>query len=68
MDARDCGSRPRGLRKHLGTAIGVIPCGKDRIIVPSLDIVGALDDDDSTASVVRKMLVNFIGNASWDAE
>ena len=48
----------------LGTAIGVIPCGKGRIIVSSLDICGALDDPDSTAEVARKMLCNYIRFAS----
>jgi beta-galactosidase len=44
----------------LGTAIGVIPCGKGRVVVSTLDICGALDDSDSTAEVARKMLCNYI--------
>jgi len=48
----------------LGTAIGVINCGKGKVIVSSLDICGALDDTDSTAEVARKMLCNYIRFAS----
>jgi beta-galactosidase len=52
----------------LGTAIGVIPCGKGRIIVSSLDIAGALGDPDSSAEVARKMLCNYIRFASGKTE
>jgi beta-galactosidase len=48
----------------LGTAIGIINCGKGKVIVSSLDICGALDDSHGTADVARKMLCNYIRFAS----
>jgi hypothetical protein len=48
----------------LGTAVGVINCGKGKIVLSSLDICGALDDPDSTAEVARKMLCNYVRFAS----
>ncbi len=48
----------------LGTAIGVIRCGKGKVVVSTLDVCGALDDTDSTAEVARKMLCNYIRFAS----
>ena len=47
-------------KMELGTAIGVVPCGKGKIVLSTLDICGALDDADSTAEVARKMLCNYI--------
>jgi beta-galactosidase len=52
----------------LGTAIGLINCGKGRIILSSLDICGALEDSDSAAEVARKMLCNYIRFASQHGE
>ena len=48
--------RPRGF----GTAVGVIPFGKGKIIVSSLDIVSNLASKDGPADVARKLLVNYI--------
>ncbi|HEU5396057.1 MAG TPA: PA14 domain-containing protein, partial [Verrucomicrobiae bacterium] len=47
----------------LGTAVGVIPCGKGKIIVSTLDIAGQLDSTDTSADVARKLLCNFIDYA-----
>ncbi len=48
--------RPRGF----GTAVGVIPHGKGRIIVSTLDIVSNLASKDGPAEVARKLLCNTI--------
>jgi hypothetical protein len=50
----------------LGTAVGIIPCGKGKIIFSTLDICGNLASKESTAQVARKLLCNFIeyGNNS----
>lgn len=45
---------------ELGTAVGVIPCGKGKIIFSSLDIVDNLDDPSGPAEVARKILCNYI--------
>lgn len=44
----------------LGTAVGVIPCGKGRIIVSTLDIASQLRSADTSANVARKLLCNFL--------
>jgi hypothetical protein len=44
----------------LGTAVGIIPCGKGRIVVSTLEIPGQLQSSDSSAEVARKLLCNFI--------
>jgi hypothetical protein len=48
--------RPRGF----GTAVGVIPFGKGKIVVSSLDIVSNLASPDGPANVARKLLCNYI--------
>ena len=45
---------------ELGTAVGVIPCGKGKIIVSTLDIASQLNSADTSADVARKLLCNFI--------
>jgi beta-galactosidase len=45
---------------ELGTAVGVIPCGKGRIVVSTLDLAGQLNSADTSAHVARKLLCNFI--------
>ncbi len=49
---------------ELGTAVGVIPCGKGKIIVSTLDIVSQLNSADTSAEVARKLLCNFIDYAN----
>ena len=44
----------------LGTAVGIIPCGKGRIVVSTLDIASQLNSPDPGAEIARKLLCNFI--------
>jgi hypothetical protein len=44
----------------LGTAVGVIPSGKGKIIVSTLDICSHLNDPSGPADVARKLLCNYI--------
>jgi hypothetical protein len=46
--------------QHLGTAVGVIPYGKGRIIVSTLDIVENLPSTETPAHVARKLLCNYL--------
>jgi beta-galactosidase len=50
--------------QHLGTAVGVIPYGKGRIIVSTLDIVENLPSPETPAHVARKLLCNYLEFAS----
>jgi hypothetical protein len=52
--------RPRGF----GTAVGVIPYGKGKIVVSSLDIVSNLASKEGPADVARKLLCNYIDYAA----
>lgn len=45
---------------ELGTAVGIIPCGKGKIIFSSLDIVDNLDNPSGPAEMARKILCNYI--------
>jgi beta-galactosidase len=45
---------------QLGTAVGIIPCGKGRIVVSTLEICGNVASSDEPANVARKLLCNFI--------
>jgi hypothetical protein len=45
---------------ELGTAVGVIPYGKGKIIVSTLDISSQLASSDTSAEVARKLLCNFL--------
>ena len=44
----------------LGTAVGVIPCGKGKLLVSTLNIVGLLPGQDGPSSVARKLLCNYL--------
>jgi hypothetical protein len=48
----------------LGTAVGIIRCGKGKIIVSTLDITSQLNSPDTSADVARKLLCNFIEYAN----
>ena len=48
----------------IGTAVGIIPCGKGKIIVSTLDIAGPLNANDTSAEVARKLLCNFVDYAN----
>lgn len=45
---------------ELGTAVGVIPCGKGKIIFSSLDIADNLSDPSGPAEVARKICVTIL--------
>lgn len=45
---------------HLGSAVGIIPCGKGKIIYSTLNIVDALTNESSAAEVARKLFCNMI--------
>jgi len=49
---------------ELGTAVGVISCGKGKIIFSSLDIADNLNSPSGPAEVARKLLCNYIKYAS----
>jgi len=44
----------------LGSAVSVIPLGKGRVILSSLDVVGQLNKKDSPSEVARRLLCNMI--------
>jgi len=44
----------------LGTAVGIIPSGKGKIIVSTLNICSHLNDPPGPADVARKLLCNYI--------
>jgi beta-galactosidase len=52
---------------QLGTAVGVIPAGKGRIVVSTLDLVENISSEEGPAQVARKLLCNFIefSEAHW---
>lgn len=47
----------------LGTAVGVIPLGRGRVIFSTLDIASNLNTSGGPAAVARKLLCNFL---SWE--
>ncbi len=51
-------------RKDIGSAISVIPFGRGRVVLSTLDILPHLEDPAPAASVVRRLLYNL---AAWGA-
>jgi beta-galactosidase len=45
---------------QLGTAVGVIPCGKGLIVFSTLEICDNLASTSGPASVAKKLLCNFL--------
>ena len=45
---------------ELGTCVGILPCGKGKIIFSTLDIVNNLSDPSGPAEVARKLICNYI--------
>ena len=45
---------------NLGTAVGIIPCGKGKIIFSTLDIMPNLDLTSGSSDVAKKLIYNFI--------
>ncbi|MCD8166270.1 MAG: PA14 domain-containing protein [Bacteroides sp.] len=49
---------------ELGTAVGIIPCGKGEIIFSTLDILTNLDQSSGPSEVAKKILCNYINYAA----
>lgn len=49
---------------HLGSAVGIIPCGKGRVIYSTLNISSALNKSTGAAEVAKKLFCNFIEEAA----
>ncbi len=49
---------------QLGTAVGIIPSGKGKIVVSTLDICSHLHDPPGPAEVARKLFINYISFAA----
>lgn len=45
---------------NLGTAVGVIPYGKGKIVFSTLNVAGKLNTDEGAAEVARRILCNYI--------
>ena len=46
--------------QKLGTSVGIIKCGKGKIIFSTLDIYNNLQSTESTSAVAKKLLCNYI--------
>lgn len=51
---------------HLGTAVGIIPCGKGKVYYSTLDLIDLLNEPSGASEVARKLFCNFIENAMND--
>ena len=45
---------------HLGTAVGIVPCGKGKIYYSTLDLIDHLNEPSESSEVARKLFCNFI--------
>lgn len=45
---------------HLGTAVGIVPCGKGKIYYSTLDLIDHLNEPSGSSEVARKLFCNFI--------
>lgn len=54
----------RSMPFYLGSAVGVIPCGKGRVFYSTLNMTGSLNNPSNAAEVARKLFCNFIETAS----
>jgi len=50
----------RSFEFNLGTALGIIPCGKGKIILSTLNIIGNLNNPTGPSEVARKLFCNYI--------
>ncbi len=50
--------------QKLGTSVGVIDCGKGKIVFSTLDIYNNLQSNESVAGVAKKLLCNYIDFAN----
>jgi len=48
---------------QLGSAVSILPAGKGRIILSSLDLIAHIGDSRSPAEVARKLFCNFLNYA-----
>ena len=46
--------------QQLGTSVGIINCGKGKIVFSTLDIYNNLQSSESTSAVAKKLLCNYI--------
>jgi hypothetical protein len=49
---------------EIGTAVGIIPCGKGKIVFSTLAILSNLQSEEAAAVVARKILQNYLEYAS----
>lgn len=49
---------------HLGSAVGIVPCGKGKVYYSTLDLIDSLNDSSGASEVARKLFCNFIEVAS----
>ena len=47
-------------KPELFTAVGIIPVGRGKIILSSLDLEGAILSGDKSSVVAKKILMNYI--------
>jgi hypothetical protein len=52
----------------LGTAVGIVSCGKGKIIFSTLEILADLNGRPGPADVARKLLCNYIEFAAGGAK
>jgi len=46
--------------QQLGSAVTILPLGKGKVILSTLDIVSQLNNPDSSAEVARRLFCNFL--------
>lgn len=51
---------------HLGTAIGIVPCGKGKVYYSTLDLIDLLNESSGASEVARKLFCNFVEVATND--
>lgn len=52
-----------GHQHAVATAVGVVPCGRGRIVLSTLDLMRVLNDSSGPADVARKLLCNYLAFA-----
>ena len=45
---------------HLGTAVGIVSCGKGKVYYSTLDLIDHLNESSGSSEVARKLFCNFI--------
>ncbi len=49
---------------ELGTSVGIIPCGKGKVLFSTLDIISNLDDASGPSEIARKLFYNYVNYAA----